>query len=76
MSLYFLKKCNIVNIKIMLFFIGVHCNSFFSKYLFFEFIGKCQKEIWRYTPPPSYVCGFNFKSIKNYLNAKIFFKFL
>ena len=43
-SLYFLKKCNIVNIKIILFFIG-HFNSFYNNYLFFKFINKCQKEI-------------------------------
>ena len=40
----FLKKCNIVNIKIILFLLA-HLNSFFNNNLFFKFINKCQKEI-------------------------------
>ena len=42
----FFKKCNIVNIKTILFFIGP-LQQFFNKYLFFKFISKYQKEIQR-----------------------------
>ena len=54
-SLYFFKKCNIVNIKIILFFIGP-LQQFFNNYLFFKFINKCWKEISRCAPPSSHVC--------------------
>ena len=56
-SLYFFKKCNIVNIKIILFLLA-HFNSFFNNNLFFKFINKCQKEILRCAPPSSHVCDF------------------
>ena len=51
------KKCNIVYIKIILFFIGP-LQQFFNKYLFFKFISKCEKEILRCTPPSLHVCDF------------------
>ena len=53
--LYFFKKYNIVNIKIILFLLA-HLNSFFNDYLFFKFINKCQKEIMRCAPPSLRVC--------------------
>ena len=56
-SLYFLKKCNILNITIILFLLA-HFNSFFNNNLFFKFINKCQKEILRCAPPSSHVCDF------------------
>ena len=43
--LIFWKKCNIVNIKILLFFIDPLQQFFSNKQLFFKFISKCQKEI-------------------------------
>ena len=43
-SLYFFKKCNIININIILFLLA-HFNSFFNNNLFSKFINKCQKEI-------------------------------
>ena len=52
-SLFFLKKCNIVNTKII--FLLAHFNSFLKNYLF---INKCQKEIMRFAPPSSHVCDF------------------
>ena len=58
-SLYFFKKCNIVNIKIILFLLA-HFNRFFDNNLFFKFINKCQKEILRCAPPFSHVCNFFF----------------
>ena len=56
-SLYFFKKCNIVNVKIILCLLA-HFNSFFNNNLFFKFINKCQQEILRYAPPSSRVCDF------------------
>ena len=53
----FLKKCNIVNIKILTFFIGP-LQQFFNKQLFFKFINKCQTEILRCAPPSSHVHNF------------------
>ena len=32
-------------------FLLTHFNSFSNKYLFFKFIGKCQKEMLSCTPP-------------------------
>ena len=52
-SLYFLKKYNIVNIKVILFLIGPLQQFFFNNYLFFKFINKCQK-----APLSSHVCDF------------------
>ena len=57
--LVFLKKCNIVNIKIILLFIGPF-QQFFDTYLFFKFINKCQKEIQSCAPLSSQVCDFFF----------------
>ena len=57
-SLFFFKKHNIVNIKMILLFIGP-LEQFLNNYLFFKFITKCQKEILRHAPP-SYVCDFLF----------------
>ena len=57
-SLYFFKKCNIVNIKIILFLLA-HFNSFFNNYLFFKFINNCQKKILRCAPPSLHVCDFS-----------------
>ena len=54
---FFLQKYNIVNIKIILFFIGP-LQQFFNNYLFFKFINKCKKEILRCAPPSSHVCDF------------------
>ena len=53
----FLRKCNIVNIKIICFLL-THFNSFFNNYLFFKFINKYQKEIPSCAPPSSHVCDF------------------
>ena len=53
----FLKKINIVNIKILAFFIGP-LHQLFNKQLFFKFIKKCQTEILRCALPSSYVCDF------------------
>ena len=58
-SLYFFKKCSIVNIKIL--FLLAHFNRFFNNNLFFKFISKCQKEILR-CAPPSHVCDFLLQS--------------
>ena len=46
---FFLKKY-IVNIKIPTFFLLVHFNSVFRKWLFFKFINKCQTEICNFFP--------------------------
>ena len=54
--LFFLFKCNMVNIKIIC-FLSAHFNSFFNNYLFFKFIKKYQKEILR-CAPPSHLCDF------------------
>ena len=59
MFVYFFFKCNIANIKIILLFLGPF-QHFFSKYLFFKFISKCQKEILRCAPLSSHVCNFLF----------------
>ena len=56
---FFKRKCNIVNNKIILFFIGSF-QQFFNKYFFFKFINKCQKEILKCGPRSSYVCDFFF----------------
>ena len=59
LSLFFLKKCNIVNTVLKLFcFLLAHFNSFFNSYLFFKFINKCQKEILRCASPSSHVYDF------------------
>ena len=39
-------------------FLFAHFNSFFSNYLFFKFINKCQKEILRCVPPSSHMRDF------------------
>ena len=52
----FIFKCNTVNIKIILFFIGP-IQRFF-KYLFSKFISKCQKQILKCTPQ-IHVCDFD-----------------
>ena len=58
-SLYIFKKYNVINVKIMLFFIGPLQQFFLNNYLFFKFIRKCQKEILRCAPvPSSHVCDF------------------
>ena len=54
---FFLQKYNIVNIKIILFFIGP-LQQFFNNCLFFKFINKCKREILRCTPSSSHVCDF------------------
>ena len=54
--LYLKKKCNIVNIKIILFLLALY-NRFFNS-CFFKFINKCQKEILMCAPPCSHVCDF------------------
>ena len=58
----FLQKSDIVNIKMILFFLLTYFNSFFNSYLFFRFINKCKKEILRGAPPSSHVCDFLKKS--------------
>ena len=54
---FFLQKYNIVNIKIILFFIGP-LQQFFYNYLFLKFINKWKKKIWGCAPPSSHVCDF------------------
>ena len=44
---FFLKKCSIVNFKVILFFISPLQQSF----VFLKFINKCQKEILMCVPP-------------------------
>ena len=56
--LYFLKKYDIVNIKILTFFIGPF-QQFFFQHVFF--INKCQTEILTCVPPSPHVCDFFFK---------------
>ena len=56
---FFKKKYNVVNIKIILFFIG-KLQQLFNKYLFFKFISKCQKEIFRCAPSSSHASNFLF----------------
>ena len=51
--LCFLKKYNILSIKILTFLL-VHFNNFYNKQLFFKFINKCQKEILKRAPPSSH----------------------
>ena len=65
-SLFFSKKCNIVNIKIISFLLA-HFNSFFNNYLIFRFINKCQKEILRCAPPSSHMCNFYYKDLAFYI---------
>ena len=72
----FFLKCNIINIKIICFLLA-HFNIFFSNYLFFKFINKCQKEILKCVPPSSHVCdffdkGFRFPRNKVLKTFKIF----
>ena len=69
----FLKKCNIVNIKIILFFI-CSLQHIFNRYLFFKFISKCQKEILRCAPPSSHMCDF-FELSWTFLSVWIFCEF-
>ena len=56
-GVFLFLKYNIVNIKIILFFIGP-IQQFFNNYLFLKFINKCQKEILRCAPLSSHVCDF------------------
>ena len=62
-SLYFFKKYNILNIKIILFLL-TQFNSF-NNNLFFKFINKCQKKkkIWGVPPPSSHVCDFFMQAV-------------
>ena len=67
---FFFKKINIVNIKILAFFIGP-LHQLFNKQLFFKFIKKCQTEILRCALPSSYVCDFLYLAMFK-LNLKIY----
>ena len=58
----FKKECNIVNIKIILFFLLAHFNSFFNKYLNICFSSSSVnaiKKFWDVPPPSSHVFYFN-----------------
>ena len=67
----FFKKYNIVDIKIILFFIGPLQVQFAVK-----FINECQKEILRCAPPSSHVCDFSSTTLNfNYFLRPIFFFF-
>ena len=58
--LYFVKKYNIVNIKILTFSISP-LQHFFNEQLFFNFINKCQTEILRSALPSLHVFDFFFQ---------------
>ena len=74
-SLFFFKKCNIVNIKIICFLLA-HFNSFINNYLFFKFINKCQKEILTCTSPSSHEYDFLFQCLFTSIVFVLSFSFL